>query len=157
APDGKTLLHQSGGVVRVLDATTADEIARFQGEADRLPVQGVSPDGRTLAAVVGNRADRGGLGLAPEGHSQGRLRLWDAVTGAERDGPAGQPGTVTIDPDHRTLVVSRTLQHRTVWDARTGQELHTAKDVPDAATAVAWSPDGKVYATAGTPRAGASP
>jgi WD40 repeat protein len=144
-----------------------------------------SPDGRTLAAVgrdgmlvlwdaaagtvrasvrlrpPGPPANPlpSSLAFAPDGRvlatADGRLRLWDVVTGRELAGDAPpRPGrSADFSPDGRTLAVGRDDGTIDLLDPATrapaGPPLGKH---PDAVTAVAFSPDGRRLVTLGWER-----
>jgi WD40 repeat protein len=144
APDGQTLMHTMGGVVQIYDALTGRLRATFQGEAERLPIQGVSADGKTLAVKTLERrpgSSPGSVIHVPV------LRLWDADTGKERPGPRGPFDTLDIGPDRRTLHVQRAVRHLTLWDAGTCKELSSRAGIAGWLTELAWSPDGRSVVT----------
>ena len=108
-----------------------------------------SPDGRTLATLA----------------DDGRLRLWDTVTGQERLGPSFQDkvGEVIFSPDGLRLAVTSRRDasfpnsdvgyswgEARVWDAASGQELWRLGGASRWLHALAWRPDGSQIATAGS-------
>jgi WD40 repeat protein len=86
-----------------------------------------SPDGRLLAAGE---------------NSQGRVSVWDAVTGKrlwELKHPQGVR-SVAFSRDGRRLVTCAGDNKVRFWDTHTGQEAAPAWDAPQGATAFAFSP-----------------
>jgi uncharacterized protein with WD repeat len=140
SPDGKRLASAGEsfrqGEVLVWDPATGRELLRLEGHPG---VRGLawSPDGRRLATA-------GGQPFKP-----GEVKVWDATTGQGLFNLRGHPTTVhgvTFSPDGRRLaaVDGKVVK---VWDAATGLELLTFRDV--GAGSVAFSPDGRLLAGGG--------
>ena len=79
--------------------------------------------------------------------------MWDAQTGREvvtYKGNVGAINSVAFSPDGKRLAIAAGTSWRDgeikVWDAETGQELHT---LPAGGSSVAFSPDGRRIAGAG--------
>ena len=159
---------RTGELIRTLDdeaARLADEeipegwkpIPRAMGSVTSLEF---SPDGSLLAACgtsfaefAGTFSDVSRLTLATTG--PGRLKVWDAATGALKHDLAGHSGAsaVAFSPDGKLLAsVGRWsgADHGTgviFWDPRTGEKRRTiAIEANAGADSVVFSPDGKVVA-----------
>jgi eukaryotic-like serine/threonine-protein kinase len=105
-----------------------------------------SPDGKTIASVVGGHP-------AGEGEA-GEVRLWDAATGARRE-PLPAPGTVhrlAFAPDGRRLALGATDGVVLVWSARDGRPLLQQALHGDLVSGLAFSPDGEWVASSGWDR-----
>ncbi len=115
------------------------------------PVSSVvfSPDGRRLASASGTWI----------GRTPGEIKLWDATTGRLVLTFAGRTAPVTglaFHPDGRQLASSSSPFTSgipggvTLWDAGTGREIGALRlDRPGGFLGVAFSPDGRLLATAG--------
>jgi RNA polymerase sigma factor (sigma-70 family) len=145
APDGKTLVSRGAdNTVRVWDAGTGKQLHRFEGVSGFYRALALSPDGKTLAATVGD---------FKSGPSE--LRLWDPATGRElRRLP--QKGTATclaFSADGKTLAMGLGPKgwdqpgDLVLWDASTFKEVRTLKGHTKWVTAAAFSPDGKTLFT----------
>jgi RNA polymerase sigma factor (sigma-70 family) len=134
SPDGKTLTTFADKRVWQWDPRTGKERA----VADGAPVAGTSavahPDGKTLVL----------------GSEDGTVRFWDVVTAETRatfkEPAALAAGLSAVSPDGKT-VASRLEQNVRLWDVTTGVEPGTLWGCSEA---VAFSPDGKTLATAGS-------
>jgi WD40 repeat protein len=133
SPDGALLAIADRGIA--LYDTRSWELARTVGSG---PADGFafSPDGKTLAAIMGD------------------VRLFDVSTGAElRTLPGTRISTsaasgyfLAFSPDGKALavIIDEVVKF---FDAATGEEINVLPT--QGSYAVAWSPDGKTLATAG--------
>jgi WD40 repeat protein/serine/threonine protein kinase/tetratricopeptide (TPR) repeat protein len=140
SPDGKALATGSGwgklleepGIVTLWDLTAEPVCSRLQLPTNAYHVA-FGPDGKTLA--VGNK--------------EGRVELWNVITGKLRASQQGHRGWVhwmAFAPDGNT--VASTSKDRTVklWDVATWQERASLAHRSPVLT-VAFAPDGKTLAS----------
>jgi WD40 repeat protein len=141
APDSKTVAVTARGSIVTYDTASGAERRRFDAHSYGICLA-YSPDGKTLAS--------GGVDPGKDVYS---LRLWDPVSGKELRRctlPKNEPPTyLAFQPkrnDRLAAVVAEDDAH--VFDVTTGKEVFTIKHYwPSRA---AYSPDGKVIATAGS-------
>src|SRR5262249_61259698 len=95
---------------------------------------GVSPDGKTLAAVC---------------DSQECLKVWDTTTAMERKfalpADASSIGPVVFSPDGKTIAAQHSSREITFWDLATGQ-LHPTVRVKSRVGSIIFSPDSRALA-----------
>ena len=118
---------------------TVEPAARLnlRGHTDGVTAVAISPDGTWLVT--------GGLGYGGDS----TVRLWDAVTGAERAVLTSHTYTVTgiaISPDGSWFATSSGDYTARVWDAATGSERANLRH-PRGVNGVAIAPDGAWLAT----------
>jgi len=90
----------------------------------------ISPDGKTLAS----------------GSWDHSIRLWDGLTGKERQTLKGHTSSVysvAFSPDGKTLASGSEDYSIRLWDAVTGKERQALKGHTSSVYSVAFSPDGK--------------
>jgi WD40 repeat protein len=131
SPDGKVLVHETGGKVSVHDVEAKKSLFSFD-----------HPSGRGFVPLLVS-ADRSRLYL---GSRRGEIACWDLTTG-ERRPDVGRHGSkeltgLALSPDGLTLYsVSEDCMVRR-WDLKAGKEI----PLPDGyvgQTAIARTPDGK--------------
>jgi WD40 repeat protein len=97
------------------------------------------------------------LALSPNGEAfasgdqDGKIILWDAVTGKQRSEvrtEAGSPTDVTFDPNGRALAVCASGKELSLWDIARHQQTQLIGD-KELVTAVVFSPDGGKFASGG--------
>jgi WD40 repeat protein len=139
SPDGQTLM--SGGfdcTVRVWDAHTGAPLKTLAGKDFGGVMEiSLSRDGRMLAA----------------GYAEGEVRLWDARTGrlTRTMGWSDTVMSVALSPDGKLIASGAALKTGLrVWDARTGALKWIPAGQKGGARWVAFTPDGKVLASAGS-------
>lgn len=141
SPDGEILVTAGqDGTLRVLDAATGKENAKFQAHDWVVTATAFAPGGKTVASASSNSVNRS-------------VRLWDPLTLRESlNIPLPERifslHDLAFSPDGKQVAgVSNWRLH--AWDATTGKQL--AEAVMDAGkfTRLAYSPDGKRVAVAG--------
>jgi WD40 repeat protein len=152
SPDSRALATGGNdGKVRLLDVASGKVMRELTADPRGVSAVAFSPDGTTLAASIGGK--------------QGDVGLWDVATGKLRHRLVGQMETISalsFSPDGRLLATvtethSQNLERALrLWDTRTGKELvHLTLGQADGihspgGRSVAFSPDGKTLATAGS-------
>lgn len=156
-------LGQPGASVVLPDATVADEITKE--EADRIPalypeIVAAAPEKLetwTLqSTLAGHTAPVWGFAWSPDGSqfassaADATVRVWDAVTGAERvtlTGHTLEVHSVAWSPDGRLIASGSADRTIRIWNAATGEVVAAPESQAGTVRSVAWSPDGSRLAS----------
>jgi WD40 repeat protein len=172
SPDGASIATASDDeTVRTWDAETGEPLLVLRGHSSSVYALAFSPDGRILATAGADgtarlwRPDDGRELLTLAGHTGSVSDVTFSPDGAQLATAGNSPDNsvrvwslafihldrptfVAYDPSG-TRLASASLDGAHLWDAATGRELRWIKDIPDGAAATAFSPGGRLLATAG--------
>ncbi len=138
SPDGRTLANVEMGevvLVKLCDTERRKLTATLKGHVGLVSMLAFSRDGKTV--LTGSTAE---------------VKVWDAATGKELAShkcPDRAP-PIALSPDGKT-VAYLDADARTVilWDLESGKAKVTVKTAPANTLSVAFSPDGRYFATGG--------
>jgi WD40 repeat protein len=120
--------------VDLLDGTSKQVRATFEGHAEVVRALAFTKDGKRLAAA-GGRPGR-----------QGEVIIWNAESKAvisKLNGHQDAIYAVAFSPDGKLLATASYDKLIKLWDPETGREISTLKDHIDAIYALAFTPDGQ--------------
>jgi WD40 repeat protein len=150
--DAKTLLSLGhDNTVRVWHTATGKELRRFAGYQEPVWTVGLSPDGKTVGAVIKQAASTtktspGEQTTVTDRPYAAEVWLWDTDTRKQinRWPLPGDLSLTLFSPDFKTLVTAARKGEKSdkikVWDPRTGILLRSFGEIPFTA---AFSRDGK--------------
>lgn len=170
----RTIDQESGAVVRAnsghesvilnLAVTSDGALAITTGVDETIRVWDLQ-GGQVLRQLSGPQAVLSDISLSPDGRqlvvgsADGSVTLWDVETGQEIGKFVDdQPVTaVTFSPDGRKVLIGEGYPnaekvesgHVVLWGVETGEEIRRFEGQPYAVEAVAFSPDGRLAASAG--------
>ncbi len=154
-PDGKRIAVATGIGIWIYDAQTGKELTLLTGHTGRVTSLGFPADGSFLAS----------------GSFDGTVRLWDIDSRKQTAVFAGHLGgieAIAVSPDGKTVVSGDTWKSTLIlWDTETGEQIkrhttytdnlirrlqisldkHRTVTYPNAVEALAFSPDGKIFAS----------
>jgi len=134
SPDGKLLAVAGYREVRLLDASTRQEVGKLTGHAGDVRSLAFSPDGKLLAAAGGLPA------------RSGEVLIWDVANRKPLHTIHGHSDCiygVAFSPDGKSVATASYDKLVKLFDVATEKEIRTYKDHIDAVYAVAFTPDGK--------------
>jgi WD40 repeat protein len=141
APDGKTLATADyGGNAILWEADSGKEVRRFKVKKGAAYTVTFAPDGKTVVTT-----------------SDGPTQVWNVATGKEEKLPdfdGAEVRCVAFSADGKRVATGTKTRELQLRDAATWKLLATVPDAHDGDGfgALAFSPDGKVLATAGYDR-----
>ena len=160
--DGKRLVVGGDGTLRVVDATTGQDVSKISGIANSLEAVAISPDGQRILAGLGYDRNTGAS-------DNGKFKMWDTSSGKllmtfrGHGGGVNKPAFKGIDvvafsPDGARIVTGGNADGASTnapvgngklrfWDPANGQLLRNIDAHYYAVTALASSPDGSLIAT----------
>jgi WD40 repeat protein len=144
APDGQTLaIAGADGTITLLDLPTGTERLMFQAHEQRVKTLKFSPDGSVLASGGPDKV----------------VKLWDPATGAQLpiDFPKQKRDIdlVAFSPNGQVLASllagkgARGLEQIILWNPDTGHEVARFQGHGELTLALAFSHDGRMFATSG--------
>ena len=143
-PDGRLLATAChDGVVRFWDVSTGALVREFPKQTGWITSIALSPDGTRLATTTID--DPSKLWDNPTGS----VKLWDAATGSEVftfSANAPSAGATVFSPDGKTLIASYGSFVK-AWDVATGEELQRRPFWDKGGNPIAFSADGKLFAS----------
>jgi hypothetical protein len=129
-------------VICIHDVDKGQQIRRLEGPPSMVQCLAVAPDGKALAAGFNSQS----------GAPTNEVRIWDVAAGKPR-WQLVRPDwlmALAFSPDGKLLAGGEIHGPVTLWDAATGRELCQLKPPSMCVTSlVAFSPDGRLVATAG--------
>jgi WD40 repeat protein len=173
ALDGKTWAYadKADKEISLYDSRSGKLVRRFAGHTGEAMSVAIAPDGRTIASTDSNSAlrfwdietgksvgqkgrfhARYGLAYSPDGNELvSSIGVFEIATGKERSFPRPGPGSeseVLYSPSGKLLVsaIDHNLQ---LWDRSSLAPLHAENAHHRRVSAVSFSGDGRVIATAG--------
>jgi len=161
SPDGRTIISGNyNGALTLWDIASGAQLRALPGDGRPLAVA-FSPDGRVITSAHNKEASTS----SPE--ADGAIRLWEADSGRELAVHAltldhkGSIDAAALSPDGRYIVTGDNTRNDcdiligswshtvTLWDSATGKSLRTLTKHDKPVWAVAFSPDGRMIASAG--------
>jgi WD40 repeat protein len=137
SPDGRSLAAASAsGPLSIFDAASGATRHLLPGHADGTNALAWSPDGATLAS----------------GGQDGAVRFWDPEAGqhtATAELGSGWVEHLAWQPSHSPATLAAAAGRRVVFLGPDGTVRLRADPAPKTLTALAWSPDGALLASAG--------
>jgi serine/threonine protein kinase/WD40 repeat protein len=136
-PAGRHMAVAGKEIVEVWEVVAHTKVHELRGHPGWVYGVAYSPDGKWLAT--------GGWG--------GTVKLWDAVTGAERSTILGHRAAVyhqpAFSPDSHCLATASGDRSVRLWEVPTGRPIGVLHGHTEFVEAVAFAPDGRELASAG--------
>lgn len=165
SPDGTQIASGSDDkTVKIWGSDSFETLRTLTGPGKRVLSVAFSPDGTRIASS--NECERGYRNSGNFTDHENVLKLWDVASGQDLRtfvGHEDNVNCVVFSPDGKLIASASGSRHHEdredrddsirdntvrLWDAASGENLHTLTGHKDAVNSVAFSPDGKQIASA---------
>lgn len=151
--DGNRLIFANDTIIKVVDATTSEELLSLSGHREWIRDLAVSPNGRKIVSAscrtlvnIGHARYEYAADEEEMAVTENTIMIWDAITGEKLlsfPAHSNRINSISFSPDGKQFVTTSFDRNIKIWDVETGKEMQNMKwEMNSVSQDAVFTPDG---------------